>query len=463
MTTQQVDVVIIGGGPAGYVAAIRAAQLGGNTVLIEKDKLGGVCLNVGCIPTKAILKSCEILSFVQKAHEFGLEVGESKIDINQLMARKHRIVNRLVGGVGYLLKKNKVQWIKGRGETIDSSTVHVQGEEEFRIKTKNIIIATGSFPATLPLQGVDKEAILTSTEALEITEVPEHLLIVGAGAIGIEFAHIYNALGSSVAMVEMLPAILPGEDSELSETLKKIMTKRGIKIFTNSTLDSIKKQGKQYMGIIKTPQGIQETAFNKILVSIGRRPSSKNIGLDKAGVETDQKGWIKVNSHMQTTCPAIYAAGDVVGGYLLAHAAYLEGEVAAENAMGENSSINYRAVPRFVCSLPEMAAVGLSEREAQEKGYQIKVGRFPFAANGKAVICGEKEGMVKVICDAATEEILGMHILGHQATDLILEGTLAINLESTIQELISTIHPHPALGEVLKEAALNALGQAIHI
>lgn len=464
MGTEEADVAVIGGGPAGYVAAIRAAQLGGRVVLVEKEKLGGVCLNVGCIPTKFLVRSCELLSLMRKAGEFGLEIGEVKVNLPQLMKRKKRVVNRLVGGVGYLLKKNSIQWIKGEGRLLDLSTIYVKGEnEEHKIRAKNIIIATGSSPATLPLKEVDKEALLTSTEALEIESLPENLLIIGGGVIGIEFAFIYSSMGTKVTIVEMLSRIIPGEDAELSEKLKEIMIKRGITIFTGSILESVRKEGKIYRGMIKTSEGTRETLFNKVLVSIGRVPNSGAIGLEDAGVETDNKGWIKVDSQMKTNIPGIYAAGDVVGGYCLAHVAYLEGEVAAENAMGRSSRVNYKAVPRFVCSVPEMAAVGLTEEQAREKGYEVKVGKFPFSANGKALILGESEGMVKIVCDSETEEILGIHILGPQASDLIPEGTLLVNLESTLSELIDTIHPHPGLGEAIREAALDAQERVIHI
>jgi len=463
MSTERADVAIIGGGPAGYVAAIRAAQLGGKVTVVEKEKVGGVCLNVGCIPTKTLVRSCEVLSLIKKAQEFGLEVDDARVNFTRLMARKIKVVNRLVAGVEYLLKKNKIRLIKGKATLTDSSTIEVRGEKEERIKAEKIIIATGSHPVSLPLQGVDNQIVLTSTEALEIKDIPESLLIVGAGAIGVEFAYIYNSLGSKVTLIEMLPHILPGEDSEISEQLKKNMIKRGIEIFTESTLESVKKQGEKHSGVLKTTQGKKEVLFDKMLVSIGRKPNSQDLGLEKAGVETDEKGWVKVNLRMQTTSPNIYAAGDITGRYLLAHVASMEGEIAAENAMGENSRINYRAVPRFICSMPELAAVGLTEEQARKKGYRIKVGKYPFMANGKSIILGEREGMVKIVCDAETEEILGLHILGPQATDLILEGTLAINQESTIKEIIDTIHPHPTLGEALREAALDAQGRAIHI
>lgn len=463
MSTERADVAIIGGGPAGYVAAIRAAQLGGKVTVVEKEKVGGVCLNVGCIPTKTLVRSCEVLSLIKKAQEFGLEVDDARVNFTRLMARKIKVVNRLVAGVEYLLKKNKIRLIKGKATLTDSSTIEVRGEKEERIKAEKIIIATGSHPVSLPLQGVDNQIVLTSTEALEIKDIPESLLIVGAGAIGVEFAYIYNSLGSKVTLIEMLPHILPGEDSEISEQLKKIMIKRGIEIFTESTLESVKKQGEKHSGVLKTLQGKKEVLFDKMLVSIGRRPNSQDLGLEKVGVETDEKGWVKVNLRMQTTSPNIYAAGDITGRYLLAHVASMEGEIAAENAMGENSRINYRAVPRFICSMPELAAVGLTEEQARKKGYRIKVGKYPFMANGKSIILGERGGMVKIVCDAETEEILGLHILGPQATDLILEGTLAINQESTIKEIIDTIHPHPTLGEALREAALDAQGRAIHI
>lgn len=463
MDIEEAEVAIIGGGPAGYVAAIRAAQLGGEVILIEKDKLGGVCLNVGCIPTKVLVRSCEIFSIVEKADKFGLETDEVKIDLSKLMKRKKRVVSRLVGGVNYLLKKNNVKWIKGKGKILDPSTISVESENgNYQIKSKNIIIATGSSPAILPLEGIDKDCVLTSTEALEIDNPPENLLIVGGGVIGVEFAFIYTTLGSKVTIVEMLPRILPGEDGEITEKLKEIMLKEGITIYTGSVLNSIKKEGKGYKGFIKTPEGEKEVYFDKILISIGRRPNSQEIGLEKVGIETDDRGWIKVNSQMMTNIPGVYAAGDVIGGYCLAHVAYMEGEIAAENAMKRPSQANYRAVPRFVCSSPEVAAVGLTEEKAREKGYKVRVGKFPFSANGKALILGETDGLVKVVCDSETEEILGVHILGPQATDLILEGTLAVNLESTLEEIIQTIHPHPGLGEAIREAALDAQKRAIH-
>ncbi|MCD6574692.1 dihydrolipoyl dehydrogenase [Candidatus Aerophobetes bacterium] len=463
MSTYQTDVTVIGGGPAGYVAAIRAAQLGGKVILVEKERLGGVCLNIGCIPTKTLARSCEILSFIKNAREFGIEVETPNINLPQLMTRKKRVVNRLVGGVDYLLKKNKIQWIKGEARFLNSSTIEVRGEKEERIKTRNTIIAAGSFPASLSINGIDEKAMLSSTQALEIENIPENFLIIGAGAIGVEFANIYNSLGSKVVLIEMLSHILPGEDEEISESLRKIMEKKGITIFTESTLISAKKEGEKYTGEIKTPQGKEKVLFDRVLVSIGRRPNSKELHLDKAGVRTDERGWIKVDSRMQTTSPGIYAAGDIIGGYLLAHVAYMEGEVAAENAMGEDSRINYRAIPRFICSTPEVAAVGLTEKKAKEEGHNIKIGRYPFSANGKAIIFGEREGLVKIVCDSDTEEILGMHILGPQATDLILEGTLAINQESTVREIIDTIHPHPTLSEAIREAALGVQDRAIHI
>ncbi|MBC7188887.1 dihydrolipoyl dehydrogenase, partial [Candidatus Aerophobetes bacterium] len=431
--------------------------------LVEKDRLGGVCLNVGCIPTKTLLRSCEIFSLFQKSEEFAIKSANVKIDIQALMERKKRIVQRLVGGVEYLLKKNKVNVIKGEAEFTGPQIIKVSGEKEVLLKAEKIIIATGSLPASIPLEGVENEAILTSTDALNIEKVPENLLIIGAGAIGVEFASIYSTLGSKVTLVEMLPRILPGEDAEISEKLKQIMQKKGIEILTESIFLSAKKEGEKYRAFIKTPSGEKEITFNKVLLSVGRKPNSHNLGLDKAQVETDEKGWIKVNRRMQTTNPSIFACGDITGGYLLAHVAYAEGEVAAENAMGEKSEIDYRVVPRFVCSMPEIAAVGLTEEQVKEKKGKFKVGRCPFIANGKALIYGEREGMVKIICDAETEEILGVHILGPQATDLILEGTIAMSIEGTVEDIISTIHPHPALGETIREAALSAKGRAIHL
>ena len=464
MLKEEGEVVVIGGGSAGYVAAIRAAQLGGKVILIEKDKLGGVCLNVGCVPTKTLVQSVELLSLMKRAHQFGLKVENFSPDLNQIMERKRKVVDQLVRGVGYLIKKNKVNLIKGKATIADSSRVIVEGEEkEYEIKAKNIIIATGSSPAVLSLEKVDDKDILTSTEALNLKEVPKNLLIIGGGVIGVEFAYIYAGLGSRISIVEMLPRILPGEDKEISERLKRILTRRGTSVFTSSTVESVERGKDNYIASIRTAEGKKEIPFEKVLVCIGRVPNSKGIGLEELGVEVGEKGWIKVTSQMETNIPNVYAAGDVIGGYCLAHVAYREGEIAAENAMGQLSKINYRAVPRFVCSSPELASVGLSEEEAQKKDYSIKVGRFPFMGNSKALILGEREGFVKVICDAESEEILGVHILGPQATNLISEAAVAINLECTLNEVIDTIHPHPTLSEALREACLEAKGRAIHI
>ncbi len=464
MLEKEGEVVVIGGGPAGYVASIRAAQLGGKVILIEKDKLGGVCVNAGCIPTKTLVQSVELLSLMERAEQFGVKVENFSFDLALIMERKRKIVDRLVGGVGYLIKKNKINLIKGRATAITCSGVVVETKEgDYEIKAKNSIIATGSSPVTLPLEEVDDKDILTSTEALNLHKIPNHLLIIGGGVIGLEFAHIYGELGSKVSIVEMLSHILPGEDKEIAERLQRVLTKKGISIFTSSAVKSVEKNKNNYKAFIDTVEGKSEIPFEKVLVCIGRAPNSKDIGLEELGVKVDEKGWVKVNAQMRTNIPNVYAAGDVIGGYCLAHVAYAEGEIAAENAMGHSSRINYRAVPRFVCSSPEVASVGLSEEEAHQKGYSVKVGKFPFVGNGKALILGESEGFAKVVCDAESEEILGVHILGHQATDLITEATLAINLECTVNEVIDTIHAHPTLSEAVKEAFLEAKGRAIHI
>lgn len=464
MVKDKGEVVVIGGGPAGYVASIRAAQLGGEVILIEKDKLGGVCLNVGCIPTKTLVQSVELVSLIRRAKQFGLKVENFSPDLAQIMERKRKIVNRLVRGVEYLIKKNKVNLIKGRATIADSSRVIVETEEgDCQIKAKNVIITTGSSPANLPLEKIDTEDTLTSSEALDLKEIPKDLLIVGGGAIGLEFAHIYGGLGTKISIVEMLSNILPGEDREVSKKLQQILTKKGLSVFTGSVVKSIERNKGNYTAWINTPGGRKKIPFDKILICIGRVPNSTGIGLEKAGVKVDKKGGIKVNAQMQTNIPNVYAAGDVIGGYYLAHVAQREGEIAAENAMGQPSNISYRSVPRFVCSSPEVASVGLSEEEAHQKGYLIKVGRFPFVGNGKALVLGESEGFVKIISDAKSEEILGVHIIGPQATNLITEATLAINLECTLNEIIDTIHAHPTLSEVLREASLEAKGRAIHI
>jgi len=460
----EIEVVIIGGGPGGYVAAIKAAHLGLKTLLVEKDKLGGVCLNWGCIPTKALVSTAELLNNLQRAGEFGIQVKDYSFDFPAIMKRKDMITQRLSSGVGQLMKANQVRVIRGEGQIIEPGIVEVTdiaGEKEM-IKTKNIIIATGSKVMRLPLPGIDNEGVITSDEALSLSKLPSRTLIIGGGVVGIEFAGIFKALGVEVTVVEMLPRILLPIDEEIALRLTQLLQRKGIKILTDCKVKEIKRNNQNLEVLVSTTDGEKKIETEKVLLAAGRVPELGNIDVQRLGIELNGKA-IKVDEKMRTNIPGIYAVGDVVGKIMLAHVASREGIVAVENISGKEVLMDYKVVPNCVFSMPEVASVGLTEKEAREENNNIKISKFPFMANGKALGMGETEGMVKIIANGDTLELLGVHILGAHASDLIAEGTLALSIEATAFEIVNTIHAHPTLAETIAEAAEGIIGKPIHI
>jgi dihydrolipoamide dehydrogenase len=458
------DLAVVGAGPGGYVAAIRAAQLGMRVAIVERDKLGGVCLNTGCIPTKALLQHAELLHTLKRAEEFGFSFDNFRADFGKAIQRSRRAADRLSKGVGFLMKKHKVPVFAGEGRLAGKGTVEVTGADgkTESLKAARILLATGSRPKLIPGVDVDGKRVLTSTEALILEEAPASLVIIGAGAVGVEFADIYAAYGTAVTLVEMLPTILPLEDAEISAVLHRVFEKRGIAIRTKTTVDEVA-VGADGVEVGVVQEGKRERLqADAILVAIGRSPNSKVEGLDPLGVEVD-RGFITVDDAMQTTAEGIYAIGDVTGQPLLAHAAMHEGIVAVERMAGLPARMDREKVPSCTYCHPQVASIGLTEAKAQAAGRKVKVGKFPFIASGKAQAMGETEGLVKLLADAETGEIVGVHIVGAGATELIAEAGLAMALEATPEEIAATIHSHPTLSEAVGEAALAALGRAIHI
>jgi len=421
-------------------------------------------LNWGCIPTKALVSTAELLNHLQRAGEFGIQVKDYSIDFPAIMKRKDLITQRLSSGVGQLMKANQVRVARGEGQIVEPGKVEVTntaGEKEL-IKTKNIIIATGSKVMRLPIPGIDSEGVITSDEALSLSELPSRMLIIGGGVVGIEFAGIFKALGVEVTVVEMLPRILLPIDEEIAFRLTQLLKRKGIEILTDSKVKEIKKNHQNLEVLISTSDGEKKLETEKVLLAAGRIPELGNIDVQRLGIELDGKA-IKVDEKMRTNIPGIYAVGDVVGRIMLAHVASREGIVAVENISGRETLMDYKVVPNCVFSMPEVASVGLTEEEARKENNNIKVSKFPFMANGKALGMGETEGMVKIIADGDTLEILGVHILGAHASDLIAEGTLAMSMEATAFEIINTIHAHPTLAEAIAEAAEGIVGKPIHL
>jgi dihydrolipoamide dehydrogenase len=450
-----VNVVVIGGGPGGYPAAIRASQLGAKVTIIEKDQFGGTCLNRGCIPTKALLQSAGTYKAAKDASIFGVTIGDAKVDFPAVMARKNTVVKQLVGGLGGILKSHGMKIVNGTGQIIDANTVKVaeSGEE---IKADKIIIATGSVPTKVPIDGI--ENCITSDEALDLEKLPKSMLIIGGGVIGMEFAQIMNQMDVKVTVVEMLPQILPTEDPEIAKGFAAIAQKEGIEIFTNTSVSKIEKKGKKKVVTF----GDQTKDVEVVLVAVGRSPYTEGLGLDKVGVAME-KGFVKVNDYLETSVPGIYAIGDAIGNYMLAHVATSEGETAAMNVLGQQHKMCYRSVPRGVYTTPEVASVGMTEQEAKDKYGDIQIGRFPFVGCGKALVINETEGLIKIIADKKYGEVLGVSILGPHATDLINEAALAIKMEATFEEIAHTIHAHPTIAESMMEAALDLDAKAIHM
>lgn len=463
----QYKVVIIGAGPGGYVAAIRAAQLGLKTLIVEKQFIGGTCLNVGCIPSKDLLTATELYESIKHAKDFGITVGEVSIDLKKLQSRKNRNVKVLTTGVEYLLKQNQVDIFKGSANFLDKSTLELSsGDQTQKVTAEYVIIATGTVPIELPGLSFGDPDILDSTKALELDSVPEDMVVIGAGPIGLEMATVWMRLGTEITVVEMLETILPGMDVDLTSQAAAIFKKQGMKIMTSTMVSGANKvNGRFELSLVdaKEKKDKAKITCEKVLVSVGRKVDTSVLGLDRTGVKTDKRGFIEVDDQMKTNIPGIYAIGDVVGGKLLAHKASKEGEVAAEVIAGRDSHMEYKAVPGVVYTEPEIASVGLTEQEAKEQKLELKIGRFPFRASGRARTMGMMDGLVKVMADRSTGKVLGVHIIGPKASDLIAEATLAINLGATVEDIAESIHAHPTLSETVMEAALNADGRAIHI
>jgi dihydrolipoamide dehydrogenase len=459
------ELVVIGGGPGGYVAAIRAAQLGGKVTLIEKDELGGTCLNWGCIPTKALLRGVEVLELVNAGKEFGITLGSPAVDFAKMMARKDRAVKTLVSGVGGLMKANGIEVMKGRARLRTPQKVEVLDEKQqvLTLQAQKIILATGSTSADLPIPGAKLQGVIDSKGALQLTRVPQSMVVIGGGPIGLEFGTIFAGLGAKVMIVEMLPQILPNEDEEVAAALEKSLRRLKIDFFTGTQVQEITPGPEGRLRVLTRKGENEKTLEGEIvLMAVGRRAYVDDLGLPEAGVRFQKKG-IEVNGKMETNIPNLYAIGDVTGQLLLAHFASAQGEVAAANALGHAEQMEDRVVPRCVYTFPEVAAVGLTEKGARELGHEIRVGKFPFAANGKAAILGERTGFLKIVSEAKYGEILGVHLFGPHATDLIGEAALAMRLEATASDISRTIHPHPTLTEALMEAALDVEGIALHI
>ena len=467
----QYDVLVLGAGPGGYVAAIRAAQLGLKTAIVERQYCGGVCLNIGCIPTKALLHAADLLDEARDSKRFGVVIPEVSLDFAATTRYKDQVVKQMTSGVGFLMKKNKIDQYNGTGKFIDKKTLQVTGADgkQTNLSAKNVIIATGAHPCELPQVGAtfDEDRILSSTGMLNLKEVPKSLLIIGASAIGCEFASAFRAFGSEVTLVEALPRIVPVEDEEISAELTKAFAKRGIKVMAGAKFTSVDRSETQIVATIVDSSGKeQKVQAERMLLGIGIAPNTKDVGLETAGVELDQRGFIKVNSMLQTNVPGIYAIGDCcMMAPWLAHKASAEGIVAAEHIAGHHpQAIDYGKVPGCTYCSPEVASVGLTEAKAREQGYDVKVGKFPFSANGKATILAERNGFVKIVADKKYDEVLGIHIIGPHATELIAEGGVALSHEATAESLMRTIHAHPTLYEALGEAEHAAAeGAAIHI
>ena len=456
------DVVVVGAGPGGYVAAIRAAQLGLKTAVAERDELGGVCLNWGCIPSKALLKNAEILSLLHRAEEFGFYFDNLRVDYAKAIDRSRKVVERNTRGIAYLLKKNKVEHIKGEARLRDSHSIEM-APEGVVINAKNLILATGARPRSIPSLPVDGELVMTSRHALELRQLPSSVVIVGAGATGVEFAYLYNAYGVKVTIVELLSRAVPNEDEEISQQLESALSKDGITVMTDHRVTEMSPVQGGCRLTVESSDGEQQVDCEKVFVAIGVQANTEALGLDSLGVALED-GFIQIDGSMSTNLPGVYAIGDVTGKLLLAHAASAQGVMAAETIAGvESQPLDYVTMPRATYCVPQIASFGLTEQQARDQGYAIKIGRFPFQASGKAAAIAETTGLVKLVIDERHGELLGAHLIGPEVTEMLGELSMARLLEGTTQELGWMVHSHPTLSEAIKEAALGADGQSIHI
>jgi dihydrolipoamide dehydrogenase len=462
MATNSFDVTVVGGGPGGYVAAIRAAQLGASVLLIEKDQLGGTCLNRGCIPTKAMLADAKLYHQVKASSV--INADGLRFNMAKLLERKEGVIKTLRSGVGLLVKNNGITLVVGKAKFLDPRTIEVEsekGKEQF--KSSKTIIATGSVSAQIPSVAVDGKVILTSTEMLNLSAIPKDLIVIGGGYIGMEFACLFSGLGSAVTVIEMLPGVLMTEDEETARGLVTILKNRGIQIHTETKVKEAKvKDGRAEITVVNKEGREQVFQAEKALMAVGRSPYTEGLQLEKAGVALSGK-FIKVNERMETTAPGIYAIGDVTGRQMLAHKASAEGVTAAENASGHRATVDYSKIPNCIFTFPEIASIGLTEKQAKEKGLELMIGRFPFVNNGRALATAGSEGFVKVIAEKGLGQVMGVHILGDHATDLIGGSALALALEATTEELGKTVQAHPTLMEAVAEAALDAMREAIHL
>jgi dihydrolipoamide dehydrogenase len=458
------DVAILGSGPGGYVAAIKGSQLGLKVALIEKySKFGGTCLHWGCIPTKALLLNADLYEKALNGKEFGILYKDINLDFRLVRARKDKIVRKLAMGTDFLMKKNKITTFRGKGTLTAPGVVQVEGESSVEVHAKKILIATGSEAKTLSGLELDGQQILSNKEILDLEAVPKSLLVVGAGAVGVEFASIFSRFGTEVTIVEMLPRVLPVEDHDVSEELKKLLIKKRVKILTEARLENVERVEGMVQATVALPGGETRTIkTEKVLIAVGRMPMSEGIGLEKLKVTTAH-GFIPVDEHMETSSPGIYAIGDVVPTQQLAHLASHEGILAMRHIAGEQTeAINYDRVPNCTYCSPEVASVGLTEHLARERGFKVVTSKFPFAAIGKATILGENDGFVKLVCDEKYKEILGVHMVGPHVTELIAEATAVIGLEATAEDVSHLIHAHPTVSEGIMEAAHAIYGAAIH-
>ncbi len=454
------DVAIIGGGPGGYVAAIRAAQLGFSTVLFERERVGGLCLNWGCIPSKALLRNADVLALVREASQWGIEVGEVRPDYGAAVDRSRRVVDQIVGGVEGLLRDHGVVLVPAPARFVAPHTLEADGD---RFEAREVIIATGGRPRTLPGVEIDGEVVVTSREALARRSVPERAVIVGAGPIGVEFAHLWSTYGTEVVLVELLPRVLPSEDPDVSRALQRSFERRGIRCLTNAKVSNVNRVGSRATVTVETSEGQEQVDADTVLVAVGFSANTEGLGLDAIGVRLE-RGFVAIDDAMRTNVPGVSAIGDVTGKLMLAHVASQQGVLVAERLAGlPVPALDYVQIPRATFCQPQVGSVGYTEPAAREAGYEVRTGRFPFSALGKAIAVGQTEGFVKVVADAATRQVLGIHIIGHDITDLLGEASLAVLLEVTTEELGFAVRVHPTLPEAVKEAALAVDGAAIHI
>lgn len=461
----QYDVVILGSGPGGYVTAIRASQLGLKVAVIEKENLGGVCLNWGCIPTKALLKSAQVFQYIQHAADYGIKVSDAEADFNAVIARSRGVAEGMSKGVQFLMKKNKIDVINGFGTVKPGKKVEVK-DKDGKVSTvegKNIIIATGARARQLPNVAIDGEKVIDYRKAMILDKQPKSLVVIGSGAIGVEFAYVYASMGTKVTIVEFMPNIVPVEDEDISKELAKQYKKLGVEVHTSSSVEKVDISGKGCVSTVKTPKGEITIESDIVLSAAGIQANIEGIGLEEVGIVTD-KGKIIVDKYYQTNIPGYYAIGDVVPGQALAHVASAEGIICVEKIAGHHPQpLNYGNIPGCTYCTPEIASVGYTEKAAKEAGYEIKVGKFPFSASGKAKAAGVPEGFVKVIFDAKYGEWLGCHMIGANVTEMIAEAVVARNLETTGMDIVKSVHPHPTMSEAIMEAAAAAYGEVIHL